>query len=65
MIFSASSQCRRCLNFLEGKTCKAFAQIPDEIWNGDTLHDKPYPNDNGILFDPKTISEMPFMEDED
>ena len=63
MIFSSSSQCRRCLNFIGDKACKAFAQIPDDIWNGDTLHNKPYPNDNGILFEPRDIARMPDMED--
>ena len=62
MIFSLSSQCRRCEHFLENRTCKAFKEIPDELWNGDKSHNKHYPNDNGILFSPRPMVRMPDME---
>ncbi len=32
--------------------CKAFKDIPLEIWNGDNDHKKPYPGDHGIQFEP-------------
>jgi len=31
--------------------CKAFKDIPVEIWNGDNDHKKPYPGDHGIQFE--------------
>jgi len=35
-----------------GPICKAFSKgIPDEIWLGDNDHTKPYPGDNGIIFE--------------
>lgn len=34
--------------------CKAFARIPDEIWNGEHDHHTPFPGDNGIQFEPKS-----------
>lgn len=38
--------------------CKAFPRgIPFEILNGKVMHTKPYPNDNGILFEPVEIVE--------
>ena len=37
-----------------GRTCDAFPDgIPKEIFSGGVDHDKPYPGDHGILFEPK------------
>jgi hypothetical protein len=62
MLFTLASQCQRCEHYLENRTCKAFIEIPDVLWNGDKPHYKPYPNDNGILFSPRAIARMPDME---
>lgn len=32
--------------------CKAFDAIPDEIWDGENDHKKPFPGDKGIIFEP-------------
>ena len=32
--------------------CKAFNKIPEKIWLGENKHREPYPNDNGIRFEP-------------
>jgi hypothetical protein len=61
MIFTLASQCQRCENYLGKRACKAFKEIPDELWNGDKSHYDAYPNDNGILFKVKPI-EMPDAE---
>ena len=37
------------------RTCKAFPNgIPDEIWEGNFDHRKPYSGDHGILFEAKS-----------
>jgi hypothetical protein len=46
-------QCMECANALEGRRCKAFKWIPSDILTGRHDHRKPYPGDNGILFEPK------------
>ena len=39
--------------------CEAFPDnIPSEIWAMETLHTKPYPNDNGILFERATDAQL-------
>lgn len=39
-------------------TCKAFPKgIPDEIFFEKIIHDKPYPGDNGIQFEPSVDKE--------
>lgn len=44
--------CFDCKHYLEGLKCKAFpAGIPEEILDGENDHRKPYPGDNGILFE--------------
>jgi hypothetical protein len=51
--------CCMCVNWYAGKwtgegpqhTCSAFPDgIPDEIWNGENNHQKPYLGDKGIQF---------------
>lgn len=48
-------QCVRCVHFSsegEDMRCRAFpAGIPRDIMMRRVLHDKPYPGDNGILFE--------------
>lgn len=45
--------CSRCKNYEGGKTCKAFkGGIPQVILDGKDDHKKPYPGDNGIMFEP-------------
>lgn len=49
-----SSICHRCKNIIldgDKRTCKAFKDIPLEIWNGENDHKKPYPGDHGIQFE--------------
>ena len=49
--------CLNCLNYIGKKknsfdhTCKAFELIPEEIWEGEIDHKKPYEGDNGIQFE--------------
>lgn len=45
-------QCNDCRHGIPyTATCTAFPKrIPDEIWNGEHDHHKPYPGDGGILF---------------
>ena len=39
--------------FLTERACVAYpSRIPDEIWQGEHDHRKPYPGDNGIQFEP-------------
>lgn len=48
-----SRQCATCRNLIIGVTCKAFPEgIPAAIWKEGTDHSKPYPGDNGIVYDP-------------
>jgi len=45
--------CLNCKKYKESLICEAFHEgIPSEILNGDHDHRKPYPGDNGILFEP-------------
>jgi len=48
-----SKVCLKCKHYEEGRTCKAFEKIPDEIWEGRNSHRKPYKGDNGIQFEKK------------
>lgn len=45
-------KCYDCKHNTNHGVCKAFDYIPDDIWYGKVSHDKPYPGDNGILFEP-------------
>lgn len=47
-----SRVCSSCLNYRSNMSCAAFKSIPEEIWLGDNDHTKPYPDDNGIQFEP-------------
>jgi hypothetical protein len=47
-------QCATCRNYLDDLKCKAFPKrIPNEILTGKRSHTRPYPGDNGILYDPE------------
>jgi len=53
-------QCIECKHYIGREpgpvgyvhNCKAFKVIPDDILFGDFIHTKPFPGDNGILFEP-------------
>lgn len=51
-----SPVCARCKNLLDGVRykCKAFNEIPREIWDGKNKHTAPYTGDHGIQFEAKT-----------
>lgn len=47
--------CLRCKNYIGNWKCKAYEKgIPNEILFSEIWHIKPYENDNGIIFQPKT-----------
>lgn len=47
--------CEKCKHIHKNRvTCDAFEDgIPTKILTGDVRHDKPYPGDRGIQFEPK------------
>ena len=49
-----SDVCTRCKHLKNGRlrNCRAFKEIPMEIWEGKNNHRKPYKGDNGIRFEP-------------
>ncbi len=56
MMPSPSILCYDCIYFhtRKSRTCEAFPEkIPDEIWSGTFIHNKPFPGDQGIQFKPK------------
>jgi len=56
MIFTSASQCQRCTHYQGDQKCKAYPdRIPDKLWNGDVVHDEPFPGDHGIQRNPKRI----------
>jgi hypothetical protein len=48
-----SAVCNKCKNYKSGYKCRAFEEIPNEIWQGKNDHRLPFEGDNGILFSPK------------
>lgn len=54
-------KCRQRKNVVEVEvpSCKAFPDgIPLEVWRGEHEHTKPYPGDNGIMFEPWTEEDL-------
>jgi hypothetical protein len=50
---SQSGQCIGCKHYTMSATCDAFPEkIPHKIFSGQLVHTKPYPGDQGILYDP-------------
>lgn len=52
-----SPQCNDCKHFIDVKNgkpiCKAYKDgIPEEIGSNRVIHNKPYPGDAGIIFEP-------------
>lgn len=46
-------KCKHLRESINGWCCDAFpSQIPEDIFNGTFIHDKPYPGDNGIQYEP-------------
>lgn len=49
----AGVQCQKCKNYIGLMTCMAFPKgIPNQILVDEVIHDKPYPGDRGIRFEP-------------
>ena len=50
---SISSVCAFCKHWKKESwySCDAFEKIPEDIWEAKNNHTKPYPGDNGILFE--------------
>ena len=45
------SQCMDCKHYLGHRLCEAFPNgIPEELFDGPTLHDVPFPGDGGVLY---------------
>jgi len=58
--------CVDCKYFRGAKVgrCDAFPdQIPGEIWDGKVPHDKPFPGDRNIRFQPKVFEEFLTVEE--
>jgi len=54
---SFSKVCTFCKHFKKPWKCKAFDNIPEDIWLGKNTHIKPYKGDNGIQFNKKQEAE--------
>lgn len=47
--------CGTCIHWKDGRVCAAYPNgMPDEIWNGDVDHRRPYPGDRGIQYKGKS-----------
>ena len=58
--------CLGCKHFRGAKVgrCDAFPdQIPSEIWDGKVRHDKPFPGDRNIQFQPRLPDEFLTVEE--
>lgn len=56
---SISTQCLECKHYTGFCTCEAFPEkIPQEIFDGTFDHINEYPNDNGIRFEPRNLTEI-------
>ena len=55
------NSCQVCVWFLGEKSCSAFAEIPDEIWEGVNDHGEVFEGDKGIVFEkmPKDLNSVP------
>ncbi len=53
-------QCGVCIHHLGSNSCKAFPNhnIPSDILGNHFIHNKPYPDDNGIQFEPDEDAEF-------
>ena len=55
--------CNSCKHLQPGilfTTCAAFPNgIPPMFANGEALHDRPFPGDNGIQYEPRPVDEKP------
>ena len=48
---SSGYQCEDCERYLAGQTCEAFPDgIPQIVYSGEFVHNKPYDGDNGMLY---------------
>lgn len=56
MIMKGLPKCLDCKHLFKYEGCKAFKEIPHEIWVNEIDHTKPYPGDNGIRFEPRGMS---------
>jgi hypothetical protein len=51
---ASSPVCDHCRHLTGYRRCAAFAgEIPLEIWNGGNTHQRPYPGDHGLQFEPR------------
>ncbi len=46
------AECNNCLHKLTSTSCKAFAEIPQEILAGKVQHRKKYAGDGGYRWEP-------------
>lgn len=53
MIAPMCIDCARFWDLIEKPKCEAYPDgIPDEIWEDGFDHHKPFPGDDGIMFEP-------------
>lgn len=46
-----SPVCSECVNRVDFRKCRAFDEIPLDIWEGRNDHRQPFEGDNGIQFE--------------